>query len=119
VSEDINITPSSGNVFADLGPPHPEVLLAKAELAITITSVIRKRALTQTAAARELGVHQSRISAIMRGRLDDFSLERLLSIARHLGQDVSITLTPNPEPTRQGRLVAQRRDEVFAASLRE
>lgn len=119
MSEEIEITPSSGNVFADLGLPDPDVLLAKAELAIAITGVIRQRGLTQTAAARELGIHQSRISAITRGRLDDLSLERLLSIARRLGHDGSITISPSPEPTRRGRLVARRRDEVLAASLRE
>lgn len=119
MSEDIDITPSSGNVFADLGLPDPDVLLAKAELAITISSIIRQRGLTQTAAARELGVHQSRVSAITRGRLDDFSLERLLSFARCLGQDVSIILSPSLEATGQGRMVAQQRDEAMATIFRE
>jgi predicted XRE-type DNA-binding protein len=119
VSEDIAFTPSSGNVSADLGLPAPDVLRARAELAIAITSVIRQRGLTQTAAAHELGVHQSRISAIARGRLDDFSLERLLALTRRLGHDVSITVSPSPQPTRQGRMIAQHRDEVLAASPRD
>lgn len=85
-----DFTPSSGNVFADLGLPDPDLLLAKAEFAIALTSIIRERGLTQTAAVRELGVHQSRISAIMRGRLDDFSLERLITFARRLGQAVNV-----------------------------
>jgi predicted XRE-type DNA-binding protein len=116
VSEEIEFTPSSGNVFADLGLPDPDVLLAKAQLASAITSIIRQRGLTQTAAARELGVHQSRVSAIVRGRLDDFSLERLLSLARRLGQDIQITISPSPETERQGRLVAHYRDREVVPS---
>lgn len=113
---EVTFTPSSGNVFADLGLPDPDLLMAKAEVASAITSIIRERALTQTAAARELGVHQARISAITRGRLDDFSLERLLVFARRLGQDIEITWGPNPEPDHEGRLVARRRAGELAAS---
>jgi len=116
VSDDVTLTPSSGNVFADLGLPDADLLLAKAEFAIAITTIIRERGLTQTAAARELGVHQSRISAITRGRLDDFSLERLMAFARRLGQDVDITVSPSTEPERQGRMVARRREKALAAS---
>ena len=116
MSDDVEFTPSSGNVFADLGLPDPDLLLAKAELAIAITTIIRERGFTQTAAARELGVHQSRISAITRGRLDDFSLERLMALARRLGQDVHITVTPSLEPTRQGRMVMHRREGALAVS---
>jgi predicted XRE-type DNA-binding protein len=116
VSEEVTLTASSGNVFADLGLPDPDVLLAKAELAIAITTIIRERGLTQTAAARELGVHQSRVSAITRGRLDDFSLERLMSFARRLGHDVQISVTLSTEPTHQGRMVIRRGKEGLAAS---
>jgi predicted XRE-type DNA-binding protein len=113
---DLTLTPSSGNVFADLGLPDPDLLMAKAEVASAIASIIRERGLTQTAAARELGVHQARISAITRGRLDDFSLERLLAIARRLGQDIEITIGRNSEPAHEGRLVARRRAGELAAS---
>jgi predicted XRE-type DNA-binding protein len=116
MSDEGELTPSSGNVFADLGLPDPDLLLAKAELAIAITTLIRERGLTQSAAARLLGVHQSRISAITRGRLDDFSLERLMSLARGLGQDVQISVTPGLEPDRRGRLTARRREGLRASS---
>lgn len=112
---EVTLTPSSGNVFADLGLPDPDLLLAKAEFAIAITGIIRERGLTQTAAANELGVHQSRVSAITRGRLDDFSLERLMAFARRLGQDIEISMSPSAEPTRQGRMVARRREGALAA----
>ncbi len=113
---EMTLTPSSGNVFADLGLPDPDLLLAKAEIAIAITGIIRERGLTQTAAAQELGVHQSRVSAITRGRLDDFSLERLMALARRLGQDIEISMSPSAEPARQGRMIARRHEEVLATS---
>jgi predicted XRE-type DNA-binding protein len=48
----------SGNVFADLGFPNADELLAKAELAIRITDILRRRRLTQVQAAEILGVDQ-------------------------------------------------------------
>ena len=113
---EFRLTRSSGNVFADLGLPDPDLLLAKADLAITITNIIRERGLTQKAAARELGVHQARVSAITRGHLDDFSLERLMAFVRRLGQDVEITVAPGSAPERHGRLIARHRDGAVAAA---
>lgn len=96
---EVTFTPSSGNVFADLGLSDPDLLLAKAEIAIAIAAIVRERGLTQTAVAREHGVHQSRVSAITRGRLDDVSLDRLMAFARRLGHDIEITLTVSPIPS--------------------
>jgi predicted XRE-type DNA-binding protein len=116
MSEEMELTWSSGNVFADLGLEDPDLLLAKADLAIAITGIIRERGLTQAAAARELGVDQARVSAIMRGRLDDFSLQRLMAFARRLGQDVQITVTPSADPARPGRMATHTpKDSVAAA----
>lgn len=68
---------SSGNVFADLGLPDSGELLAKAELARQINNIITSKKLTQTAAAALLGVDQPKISALSKGKLTGFSLERL------------------------------------------
>jgi predicted XRE-type DNA-binding protein len=64
-------------VFADLGLAHPEDRLAKAELARRISEIIAERRLTQLEAAALLGIDQPKISALVRGRLGGFSLERL------------------------------------------
>lgn len=104
----LELTRSSGNVFADLGLPDAEVLLAKTDLAIAIAAVLKERGLTQAAAARLMGVDQPKVSAIVRGRLDDFSLERLMLLAARLGQDIEIRLTPNPEPQRPASLAVRR-----------
>lgn len=104
MSTPLQFTRGSGNVFADLGLPESDLLLAKTDVAITITRILRERGLKQTAAARLLGIDQPKVSAITRGRLDDFSLERLMLLANRLGQDVEISIVPNPQPELQGRL---------------
>ena len=73
--EEITITRSSGNVFADLGLPDAEDLLAKANLALHIRRTIEARKLTQTQAATLLGIDQPKVSSIINGRLEGFSTE--------------------------------------------
>lgn len=81
---------SSGNIFADLGLSNPEELLAKAEAAIEISHIIKKKHLTQTQAAEILGVDQPKVSAILRGKLRSFSLERLFRFLNALGTTVIV-----------------------------
>ena len=81
---------SSGNVFRHLELPDAEVLDTKADLAIEIARLIRKRSLTQMEAARIIGVDQPKVSAIVRGRLEKFSVERLCALLTRLGCDVDI-----------------------------
>ncbi len=95
---------SSGNVFADLGLAHPEEALAKAELAHKITEVVRGRKLTQVATAKLLGVDQPKVSALMRGRLSGFSLERLMRFLLSLGQDIKITVQACPRSRSRARV---------------
>lgn len=85
----------SGNVFADLGLPNADELLAKADLAIRITDILRRRRLTQIQAAEILGVDQPKVSALIRGRIAGFSIERLLRFLLLLGADVAITIQPH------------------------
>jgi predicted XRE-type DNA-binding protein len=85
----------SGNVFADLGFANADEMLAKAELAIKIADILRRQRLTQVQAAAVLGVDQPKVSALIRGRLSGFSIERLLRFLLRLGTDVSITIKPH------------------------
>ena len=87
-----DITASSGNVFKDLEVSSPEEALAKAELTAKIAEAISSRRLTQSAAAKLLGVDQPKVSALLRGRLSGFSTERLLRFLTALGQDVDIVV---------------------------
>jgi predicted XRE-type DNA-binding protein len=84
----------SGNVYADLGVVNSEETRAKADLAHRIIEIIESRKLTQMEAGRVLGVDQPKISALKRGRLTDFSIERLLGFLLRLGHDVRITVSP-------------------------
>ncbi|HEY2158649.1 MAG TPA: helix-turn-helix transcriptional regulator [Isosphaeraceae bacterium] len=85
---------SSGNVFADLDLPDPEEILAKAELARRICDLLAERRLTQAKAAAVLGVDQPKVSALMRGKLDGFSTDRLFRFLNALGRDVEIVIRP-------------------------
>jgi predicted XRE-type DNA-binding protein len=101
-TDDVTSTPSSGNVFADLGLPDAEELDLKAELVYRLGHIIAERGLSQTQAAEILGVNQPKISALLRGRLDGFSVERILRLLTALDQDVEITIKPKAES--RGRL---------------
>jgi len=89
------IEESSGNVFADLGVPNPEEYLVKAKLAIQIGKLIKEKKLTQIGAARLLGLDQPKISALNRGRLSGFSVERLFKLLSKLDQDIEIVIKPH------------------------
>ena len=85
----------SGNVFADLGIPNPDLALAKAELVQRIRDLIAERKLTQAKAAALLGLDQSKISALVRGRVEGYTMDRLFRFLTALGQRVEITVRPN------------------------
>jgi predicted XRE-type DNA-binding protein len=88
------ITRGSGNIFRDLGLPDADVLQAKADLVHKIATLIEKRGLTQVEAAAILGVSQPKISALLHGRIDGFSMDRIVKYLAALDQDVSISVRP-------------------------
>ncbi|MGO9258378.1 MAG: helix-turn-helix domain-containing protein [Bryobacteraceae bacterium] len=90
----VRITESSGNVFADLGFANPERELMKAELTLRLYRIIKKRGLTQSQAAKALGIRQPHVSLLMRNRAGSFSVGRLMEFLTALGQDVEITVRP-------------------------
>jgi predicted XRE-type DNA-binding protein len=98
------IVKSSGNVFADLGLPHPEERLAKAELARQIRKLIEARHLTQTEAGAILGLAQPNVSNLLHGRLKGFSIERLLAFLTALDQNVQIVVTPKEAQQQHGEI---------------
>jgi predicted XRE-type DNA-binding protein len=93
---------SSGNLFADLGLPHPELERIKAELTIQIYRIIKNRNLTQTQAGEILGIKQPHVSALMRNRAGNFSIGRLMEFLTTLGQDVKITVKPTARRKKHG-----------------
>lgn len=93
---------STDNIFADLGLPNPEEHLAKAKLTVQIIDIIRRRHLTQTEAAEILGIDQPKVSALMRGQLKNFSLDRLCRFLNHLDKDVDIVVKDKPRSRTHG-----------------
>ena len=92
--DDDRIEEGSDNVFADVGLPNPEEALVKAKLSIAIEQIIQERNLTQAEAARVLGIDQPKVSALIRGRLKGFSVERLFRFLNKLDRDVEIVIRP-------------------------
>ena len=86
----LKVTPSSGNVFRDLGfsTEEAEHLLIRADLLIPLQKAIASRSLTQAKAATILRVTQPRVSDLLRGRLDLFSTDTLIDMLARLGLHV-------------------------------
>ena len=101
---EIPVTESSGNVFADMGLPEAEEELTKAQLASHSRPAINRRRLTQAAAAALMGVDQPKVSALLNGRLANFSSERLMRLLTAIGQDVEITVRAKPRNRAHGRI---------------
>ena len=95
---------SSGNVFADMGLPDAEDALAKAELACLIELAIKAKGMTQKQAAEVLGIDQPKVSAVVRGRLSGFSLDRLMRFLVLLGNDVEIVVKEKAKEDAPARL---------------
>lgn len=105
----VQVVGGSGNVFADLGLPEPDVALAKVVLAEAIEDTIRGRGLTQQEGAEIMGIDQGTVSKLMNDRLDGFSLERLIRYLNALGKDVEITVGGSDRSGDIGRLMIRRR----------
>ncbi len=90
----IQVTKGSGNVFRDLGLADADLLQAKADLVHQVSVLIEKRGLTQMQAASVLKVTQPKISALLHGRLEGFSMDRLVRFLNALDQDVRISVRP-------------------------
>lgn len=91
----ITVEESSGNIFTDLDISQPDEYLMKADLAFQINKLIKDRELNQTEAAQLLKLDQPKISALNRGMLTGFSVERLFKLLAALDQDIEIVISPH------------------------
>lgn len=87
-----HITPAGGNIFADLGfvGEEAENLKVRSTLMMEIHRVIEARGLKQREAARLFGVSQPRISELVHGRIDQFSIDSLVNMLAHAGFTVEV-----------------------------
>jgi len=85
---------SSGNVFRDLGfsDDEAENLRIRADLMISLTELIEDRGLNRAQAAKLLGVTQPRVSDLMRGKIQLFSVDSLIEMLGHAGAQVSVVV---------------------------
>lgn len=100
-AEEIECEMSSGNIFADIGIENPEEELTKAKLVWEIEQIIKKKKLTQVAAAKVMGISQPKVSALIRRKLDGFSVERMMHFLNALGQDIDIIVRQKPRSRKQ------------------
>lgn len=89
------VTRSNGNVFRDLGfpPEEAEHLRIRSDLLIQLQKAIESRGLKQAEAAKLLDVTQPRVSDLMRGRLDLFSVDTLIDMLARLGIRVRVVFS--------------------------
>ncbi len=93
-NSDARVTLSSGNVFTDLGFPPGEaaVLALRADLMGRLRLLIEERGWSQVQAAEQFGIGQSRVSDLVRGKWDKFSLDMLITLAARAGKRVEVAL---------------------------
>lgn len=102
VSDEIKVTESSGNIFADFGFPDAEELQTKIKVAVALNAVLEKLGdFTQAQIAERLNTDQPKVSALKRYQLDGMSVERLLDFLTILDYDIDINIRPKPKSSRK------------------
>ncbi len=103
-ADSVGITRGTTNVLEDLGYPDAAERQAKLRLAHALNQVLDQRELTQTAAAKLLGLTQPKVSALRRYKLAGFSVERLMTLLTALDQDVEIVIKEKPRSRSAARI---------------
>ena len=94
MSEKIKVERGSGNVFLDLGfsKAEAENLKLRSELMMRIGDYCKASGRTQAEVARALGLTQPRLNALLKGRIDQFSLDALVNVASRAGMSVRLVV---------------------------
>lgn len=123
ITDETAVVRGSGNVFADIGVPDPELAQAKAGICHKIYATIRDRGLTQIQAAKLMGVDQPKVSEITRGRVRSYTIDRLLGYLGKLGYGVRIDYVALPgeheETIRAGKPKRASRTKVIGGVARK
>ncbi len=100
----------SKNVFQDLGFSEEEAagLKLKSYLFMSLQEVIRTSKMTQKQIAETIGTDQPKVSKILNGKLNEFSIERITEFMQKLGYDIHISTMPAPKD-RLGTVVMGKR----------
>lgn len=92
----LTMTNSSGNVFADLGfgPDEAQNLLLRSQTMMAVANWYEASGMTQATAAKALGVTQPRLNQVIKGKINEFSLDALVNMATRAGMRVGLTIKP-------------------------
>ena len=94
MTERLKMERGSGNVFLDVGfsPDEAQNLVLRSELMTRVERFVKRGGMTQTEAARALGVTQPRLNDLLRGKIDRFSIDALVNMLGHAGMRVVLTV---------------------------
>lgn len=90
----VEIHQGGDNIYADLGLPYADKLKIKTGLVIEIRKAMKLQGLTQSAAAKLMGVSQPKVSHMMRGEFTNLSERKLMDCLTRLGYDIEIKIRP-------------------------
>ena len=92
MTERLKIERGSGNVFRDIGfsPEEAQNLHLRSELMTRVEQFVKRSGVTQTGAARALGITQPRLNDLLRGKIDKFSLDALVNMLGRAGMRVEL-----------------------------
>ncbi len=94
MSRKVKITPSSGNIFADLGLLDADTHYLKAQLVSEIYRLAKERKLTQVEAGKRMGISQPEVSRLFKGQFQEYSVERLMTFLTMFDRDIEIVARP-------------------------
>jgi predicted XRE-type DNA-binding protein len=96
MSEDMELTRGTGNVFRDFGVQNADAEQLRAILAAQIICALDERHLTVRQAESLTGIAAADFSRIRRARLDRFTIDRLMTILSRLDRKIEVTVTVRP-----------------------
>jgi predicted XRE-type DNA-binding protein len=88
----IEVEPTSGNVYADLGFPDAEQMPLKAQLVSKIAETLREHKWTQLTESKALGIPQPKLSRMLRRQFRGISETKILECLTRLGRDLPIVI---------------------------
>lgn len=94
----LKVTSGSVNIFEDLGfdVQVSQNLLLRSQTMIALSHWFKASGLTQSAAAKTLGITQPRFNQLLKGKIDIFSLDALVNMATKAGMQVGLSIRPVP-----------------------
>ncbi|RKZ52466.1 MAG: transcriptional regulator [Candidatus Parabeggiatoa sp. nov. 3] len=96
IDDDIKMIKSSGNIFTDLGFDEVEAstLHIRSLLMLEIEHYIKRQAITQFEAARQLGITSSSVDDLLNGKLSLFTIDALVNMLARIGSHVEVVVIP-------------------------